>query len=488
MEQICLDKVRQEIDKKYVGFSPNGSSVKPVHIADGALRYIYGKCYNSDDIFHMALVCTAKGNVPAGNEAKTVYDKLVKGERIDDSISEDSIDILRNSLQRLVSVDNGVFTEGMVSYSAGSKFFITRKRATYEDAGEFVASLICKCCPELTEHMRILLDKAGDAITAFFAPILSDDFSLYVAKNNYEQLQQFNNDEKSNSNIKWFERSIGDAGKCLLDNLLIHSNPLIQMRLFNFFCIFTLIRYMSLLEAFYCNTKIRPIVLDFSGMKPSASSIARTSQMSYIQIDKSVHRFYSWAYAMWLKDKGYTKQDLIESETPFYKKTKEANMAAFDMLWSLAKSNIVDLHNDDMYTVFGETMCDMLALEASSHPIHYLRTLGTKSGIMYPPDRPDKRFVLSQDILEMLMKACVGPTETLNGAEIRNRLWNRFGIIVGGSQFDLDKLQGSGMILQIDEKSLEDNFSLFSVVLESMGYANVMADGVLQIRISEAKS
>lgn len=130
-------------------------------------------------------------------------------------------------------------------------------------------------------------------------------------------------------------------------------------------------------------------------------------------------------------------------------------------------------------------MYDMLALEASSHPVNCLKILGTSSGILYPPDKlhPNKRFVLSQDVLEMMLRSCVGPDMVLNGKEIRERLWERFGIIIGGSQFELDKIRQSGMIMQVDEDALEANFTSFASALESMDFAEEMADGILQIRL-----
>ena len=44
-------------------------------------------------------------------------------------------------------------------------------------------------------------------------------------------------------------------------------------------------------------------------------------------------------------------------------------------------------------------------------------------------------------------------------------------------------LQKSGMILQTDEDALEENFSAFASILESMDFAEIMADGILQIRL-----
>ncbi|NLK72004.1 MAG: hypothetical protein GX285_03165 [Clostridiales bacterium] len=87
----------------------------------------------------------------------------------------------------------------------------------------------------------------------------------------------------------------------------------------------------------------------------------------------------------------------------------------------------------------------------------------------------------------MLIRSCVNSGEIISGLEIRQRLWDRFGIIIGGSQFEMQKLKSSGMILQIDEDALEENFTSFATTLETMDFAEVMADGILQIRMGGNK-
>ena len=109
MEQIFLKTARQEVDRKYVGFQPNSGSVKPVHIASGAQRCIYGSFKRSKSIKRMALVSDSKGNVPKGNEAETIYDQLAENEVIEDNIALNSVESMRNVMQRLLSVDKGVF-------------------------------------------------------------------------------------------------------------------------------------------------------------------------------------------------------------------------------------------------------------------------------------------------------------------------------------------------------------------------------------------
>ena len=484
-ERINLHSFRKEVDSTYVGFTPNGGSIKPVHVASGVQRCIYGGFNTTMQIKKLALVSDAKGNVSAGSELETIYSVLAENETIEDGISEGSVESMRNVMQRLLSADKGVYVvkglkDDMISFTAGSKYFLTRT-SIYEDTGEFIGGLIRSYCPELAEYIKELLDRANDPISLLFEPVLESSMQVFE-KNRHEDLPAF---KSPNAAVEWYLKGLNESGLCLMDNLKQHPNTLTQLRLFNFFCIFQLIRYMALLEAFYCGKNIRPVLLDFSGMSPSQSSVARASEMAYTQMHKSINRFYAWGYAQKLKEKDYSKEALLESETPVYDEKKKASVE-LDTLWALAKERASGCTTDDeVRIVFGETMYDMLALEAASHPVNCLKILGTSAGALYPPDKmhPNKRFVLSQDILEMILRSTVSPDEILSGSDMRNRLWERFGIIVGGSTCELEKLQNSGMLLQIDEDSLERNFTSFAVLLESMDFAEEMADGILQIRL-----
>lgn len=487
-EQIKLQSLhsfRKEVDNAYVGFTPNGGSIKPVHVANGAQRCIFGAYNTSMQIKRLALVSDAKGNVPAGSELEAIYSGLTENETIEDGITEASVESMRNVMQRLLSADKGVYVvkglkDDMISFTAGSKYFLTRT-SIYEDTGEFIGGLIRSYCPELAGYIKEQLEKANDPISLLFEPVLEGSMQVFE-KNRHEDLPIFN---KPNAAVEWYLNGLKKSGLCLMNNLKNHPNTLTQLRLFNFFCIFQLIRYMALLEAFYCGEKIRPILLDFSGMAPSQSSVARTSEMAYTQMHKAINRFYAWGYAQKLKEKDYGKDSLLASETPVYDEKKKAS-AELETLWTLAKERAAACDTDDAARlVFGETMYDMLALEASSHPVNCLKILGTAAGALYPPDKmhPNKRFVLSQDILEMILRSTVNPEEVLSGSEMRDRLWEHFGIIIGGSTYELERLQESGMILQVDEDSLERNFTSFAALLESMDFAEVMADGILQIRL-----
>lgn len=488
---IFLSEYRTNVDKAYVGFTPNGGSIKPVHVANGVLRSIYGEYNTTMEIKRLALVSDAKGVIPKGNDTETIYSILEERDQLEESgVSPNSLESLRNVMQRLLSADKGVYVvnglkDNMISYTAGSCYFITR-RSMYEDTGEFIGGLIKECCPELAEYIKDLLSNANDPISLLFEPVLELDMEQFQDVSPHEELPAF---KERNKSMVWFLCGLRESGLCLLENFKIHTNALTQLRLFNFYCIFQLIRYMAMLEAFYCNEAIRPILLDFSGLAPSQSSVARASELSYTQMHKSINRFYAWGYAQELDKEGFGRDELAHSEVPSYKKDKKLSGTSAEelsALWQLARERATNCDSEeDVRLTYGETMYDMLALEASSHPVNCLKVLGTSSGILYPPDKlhPNKRFVLSQDVLEVMLRSCVYPNEVINAQEIRERLWDRFGVIVGGTQFEISRIKKSGMIMQVDEDALEGNFASFAATLESMDFAEEMADGILQVRL-----
>ena len=117
----------------------------------------------------------------------------------------------------------------------------------YEDAGEFIGSIIRSYCPDLADYVKKVLDAGNDPITLLFEPVLEADMEAFTDQNQHEDLSAFKN---MNESTRWFVKGIRDSGNCLLDNFHHHTNPLTQLRLFNFFCIVNLIRYMTMLEAF----------------------------------------------------------------------------------------------------------------------------------------------------------------------------------------------------------------------------------------------
>jgi hypothetical protein len=66
--------------------------------------------------------------------------------------------------------------------------------------------------------------------------------------------------------------------------------------------------------------------------------------------------------------------------------------------------------------------------------------------------------------------------------ELLKRLWERFNIVIGGGTEDAKHLSDAA-INQVDEEALRQNKVRFERQLTSLSLADIMADGLLQVKI-----
>ena len=485
-DTIFLDQYTKKVNDSYVGFELyKGRKVKPVHVANGVFRALYGRIQNTAGVKKFALVESKKGII--GYETSAVWQELVDDGRLEPTIREEEFDAARRVIQKLLDADSAVFidkskSDHMLSFSLSSKYFITSK-ALYEDAGEFIGGVIRTACPALTDYIVSLLDDASDPISQLFLPVISGgDGHAVTVENQFEHLFPAHT---RNAFVKRFIASIEAGGTCFLQNLQNQPNAFTRLRLFNIFCIFSLFRYISYLEAFYTAAKLPPILLDFSGK--SEESIADASSAMYANIRRSLSRFCSWAHAQILEER-YTADQLRHSADPVRKSgaVSPETKDAIRSIWNMAKHEAADAEDSAAYIAFGRAINNILARETDFHPGNYIRALGLLSGILYPPNSSNNRFVISQDVLEMLLMCTVDPEMPVTGTTIRKRLWERCGVLIGGTSFEEDVLEASEVVLQTDTDALEQNFKNFAQTMQDLGFADVKADGILQIHLGGA--
>jgi len=487
-----MHELRMEVDKRYVGFRPESGSVKPVHIATGAFRAILGRYDSAYGIKKLAYVIGVKGKTPKGNELEEVIAFLRDNNAYDETeITPKQLGDFRGMLQKLIDVDKGVYgSNGMWAFTAGADSFVTEP-GHHEYAGEFIGGLIKAYCPMLSDYIDGILRISDDPISIVFEPVLDKgEKSPPLTVYRHEDVEAFKN---PSTNIKEFLASLKEAGECLKRQLEKHPNKLTQLRLFVYFCIFQLVRYMSLLERFYCKGNIRPILLDFSFGKKG--SISQISGLCYSQLCQSISRFYAWGFAQELNRVGHRKNELMQTEVLVYdkpKKDKDGNTIPINAktreelksMWDIAKADAADLSENDAYLIFGAAINDMTAVEATSNPVNYLRKLGTDVGLLYPPTNfhTNKRFLLSEDMLDVILRCCVVPNETVTSTELRKRLYNRLGVVIGGDDMDSSRLNSIGSIVYADTDALSENYEMFADTLKKINFAEQLPDGIMQIR------
>ena len=482
MPNIDLRASRKTVDDRYVGFDINGPKVKPVHVANGVFRTICGKVFNTDGIKRLSYVESKKG--VEGYSTQEIRKKMVDDDTLDEEVDLETFDSFRRVLQAMLDADSAVFDkkdDRMISYTMSSKYFLTNY-ALYEDAGEFMGGVLKAYCPDLVSYIVELLNDARDPLSVLFSPVESEEYSDFDKEFRHSNLPAF---VDPNDGVKHFIESLEESSKCLLENLKNQPNRFTALRMFNFYCMYELFKYLASLESFYCGGISKPALFDFSGT--GKGSVSGASTMSYAQIHKSLSRFYAWGYGTLLLEAGYTAADLLASDPPIRQSGRQLSAAdklEFTSLWDMAKIEAgEDASEDDIRYSYGMAMYNMLARDSKFHPANYLRALGLLSGFLYPPNSSHNRFVVSQDMLEMIMMCTVEPGTTITKTEVRKRLFDRLGIVIGGSPIEEEYLSKSGMVYQADADSLEANFDKFTSTLEDLGFAEIMADGILQIHI-----
>jgi hypothetical protein len=112
-----------------------------------------------------------------------------------------------------------------------------------------------------------------------------------------------------------------------------------------------------------------------------------------------------------------------------------------------------------------------------------LQGLGRKAGLLYPHFQgraKEKRVRPSIPMLDVIVRCCVDHGGVIEFDEFLERLWRRFGLIVGGRRSeewdDVQYLEQNSIAVSIDE--LGANTDAFIDELALMGLARRYPDGV----------
>jgi hypothetical protein len=116
-----------------------------------------------------------------------------------------------------------------------------------------------------------------------------------------------------------------------------------------------------------------------------------------------------------------------------------------------------------------------------------MRHLGIRCGLFWPPYnlQPTKQLAVRQDLLEVLIRSVARQGDVLTLDVLQERLWQSFGVIIGGRPEDLELLMHQG-IYQADSQALEQNQAAFVRRLQDLSFARLLADGVLEVQVGTA--
>lgn len=481
---IFIEDARTYVEDRFIGFGPNTNSIKPVHIANGLFRTILGCTYKTQSLNRFVFTNKANGIIPKGHELDKIYNALKEKDKIIvDEVSKEDLQRLRVLLKKVLNADDAVFNEGMESYSAAFANFVTKDPLPQQEGGEFIAEWLKKYHSPLHDCIKDTLMQSDDIISLVCSPLLESDAQTHSTKRDYDKLIFLRQPSERMINT---QEGLLQAAQTLAGHLQHHPNKFFRARTSILFASFVLIRHLANLENYYvpgAEGKQQPFLMDFS--KDEREPISRASAMTYTLICRSIARFFAWAFGEYLKG-SYTVNELLGEPTPLYNRgslsTRGKNTQALSEIWNIAKLEAQE--STEPYTVFGQAIYDMMHIEAQGNPIGYLRQLGHRCGLLWPPRnlQPTKQFLPQHDMLEMLIRGVVEPGQAINMPTLQELFWERYGIIVGGRSFDEQLLLNAG-IYEADSDALHQNRNRFAVSLSNLDFARLLADGVLQVEV-----
>jgi hypothetical protein len=495
-------KISHILNKVYdsdVGWRPASGAIKPVHVANGLIRSLQGQLYDVTKL-HEFVVWWRAGKKP--DDARTFTALLRDRPEIYAALEDPRRDFerTRRYIGGLLGADSGLFPS-----KNNSSFSLTHGRMVTSDAndrklGEFGAVLLTTDHDQPSLAGAVLEAAASseprDPVSAVVWPLLGD-LPKEVGKS--DALEGVGKALGAKHNAQFLE-SAHLAAACLATHEQGQGNHMRTMqRAVQFVCISTLVHAQALAAGGELSSR-PPALMTLAGHRRSDVAIAS---------ERSLDLIYR-GFEVWL-----TKRlaRLIDKGTPLVKGTEAAPADTIDgrrirpFLASIgsatkgderasesvvaqrmgffkqAKQDLGDRAKpaDILARTLVESYCREFA--ASGGPQRFLQNLGCRIGLMYPHfagRAREKRVRPSVAVLDMLVRACVPRGDAVPLTEFLERLWLRFGLIVGGRREgdwdDAAFLASRG--LPVDTPALLENTERLVDELAVMGLARRYADDV----------
>lgn len=497
-------KIGEILDAVYdadVGWRPATGAIKPAHVANGLVRALQGATYDTTRL-HEFVVWWRRGKKP---DEERSYDALLKAHPdlyAAWALSKDSkeFDRMRRYACGLLGGDKALFpTIESSSFSLTSGTMVTRDHndrrlglfgaalvGDKDDEGSLAAAIVDAATTEVPR----------DPLTALVWPLLSTEQIAAGGGAPADKVRKV----LARPHNRAFTEAISDAARCLATHERAQGNPMRTLqRAVQFVCVATQAHAQALAAGGRLEQR-PPALMTLSGHRQSDVAIA-----SERSIELVFQRFDEWL-ARRLAAQIKKGKPLAKGEEPLPADTLDGRRVRAALAGiGAAKKGAPEPPSDavlkermhyftrarqllgadaDPAEVLGRALVDAYSREyASGGPRKFLRVLGCRVGLLYPHfagATRDKRVRPSVPVLDMLVRACVAAGETVPLPELLERLWTRFGLIVGGRRDEGwdDAAFLAKHDLPVDTPELIENTERLVDELVAMGLAKRYADDV----------
>ena len=497
-------KIGEILDSVYdtdVGWRPATGGIKPVHVANGLVRGLQGAFFDTSRLHEFA-VWWKQGKKP--NEARS-YESLLAAHpdlyRPWASVRDaKEFDRMRRYACGLLGGDKALFpTIESSSFSLTSGLMVTRD---FNDRrlGSFGVALVGDKDDGTTLAAAILAasntDVPRDPLTVLVWPLLSHEAIAWSGGAPAEQVR----DAFTRPHNRAFAETISQAARCLATHERAQGNAMRTLqRAVQFVCIATQAHAQALAAGGDLAGR-PPALVALTGHRQSDVAIASERSLELV-----FQRFEEWLTGR-LAELIRKGKPLARGESPLPADSADGRRirAVFAAIGT-AKRGAIERPSETVLrermhyfmqarqflgpdaepaSILARALIDAYTHEyASGGPRRFLRVLGCRVGLLYPHfagATRDKRVRPSVPVLDVLVRCCVPAGESISLPEFLERLWTRFGLIVGGRR---DEGWDDGAFLarheiMVDTPELIENTERLVDELVAMGLAKRYADDV----------
>lgn len=485
-----IGEVLNRVYDQEVGWRPASGSIKPVHVANGLVRAVTGAHYDTDRL-HRFVVWWKAGKRP--DNARS-FEVLQSEDPVYGSLANtaNEFDRARRFVGGLLNADSGLFPSSRSSDPTITCAQMASRSGNDRGLGKFGAALL-RGAPEaelLAEAISraALVERPEDPITASVWPLLDRSGGRESsATQSMAALKRKHN----SSYVLAMQRAAAD----LASHEIAQGNRLRTLeRSVQFMCVAPLV-HAQFLGGGSADARV-PMLLAADGL--SGDEVVAASERSLFLVYEDFEEWLAERLAERIRDDkpldgsgsvvecsadGREVRRILRgigTATSGHQEPNdmilEARMAAFQEVRQR-------LGKEDEARLMAHTLVSAYLREyESGGPRDFLRSLNCRAGMIFPyfQGRGARRVRPSVSMLDMIVRACVANEDAIPLTEFLGRLWDRFGIIVGGNRThdhdDVDLLHRHG--IAVDPSALDANTEALVSQLDAMGLARRYADNV----------
>jgi hypothetical protein len=470
------------------GFKATSRSIKPVHIAQVIFSHTLDESYAPETLFKFA-------EKPSKTPSSELPDEIRNKFEISTREKDEDLDRLRRTMRKVLDNDNAMYASQRGSAPTCTSDWFILNPMTGVTVGRFVYHLISETEGNIERKLQTQLSDHHDSISLLFRPLVIDEEPTSPSIKPWQEPDADDplEDGKIASDLRdGFET----LGKHLKEKQGISLNyPRDLRRIVKFagvaFYLYVANRHNELRTDGNDRSTRLPIVLNYTGERNNP--VAKASLDCFDTVATEVQATTRLGVEKILDQRGY-KDDSEYSETKILEKIESQELLE---LSRNKQSKIDDDYETFKYIFEGDPAEDTFdrlvntvsdAIHQSRYktytPVDTVQTFGWRIGLLKPRGNRanERRFRPDPEVLEPIVLSVLSPDESISLQELCERLRERYGVIVGGTNSDRSQLSEWGVKMGSSTTESDPlsnrNKERFKQAVIDLGYAREYADGV----------